>query len=133
MERVLLFAAIVAALLVGYALLRRWQVRRLTGFINVDPLLADLRPGTPTIVYFTSPTCAPCLAQQKPALRVLLSDLGEGVQVIEVDASAEPEAASRWGVMSVPTTFVLDAQGQPRQVNHGLVGADKLRRQVLAI
>ncbi len=75
----------------------------------------------------------PCLTQQKPALQTLLSDLGEGVQVIEIDALADPDAASRWGVLSVPTTFVLDAQGQPRQVNYGVVGADKLRQQLQAV
>jgi thioredoxin-like negative regulator of GroEL len=56
--------------------------------------------------------------------------LGERLQVIEVDAAAHPEVAGQWGVMSVPTTFIVDANGQPRHVNHGVTPQDKLLRQL---
>lgn len=133
MDRLLTFALIVGALLLGYAALRRWQMRRVAGLADHDPLLATLRPGVPTIVYFTTPTCAPCQTRQKPALRALLADLGDSVQIVEVDAMAQPDAANRWGVLSVPTTFILDRQGRPRQVNYGVAGADKLKRQLQGV
>jgi hypothetical protein len=50
--------------------------------------------------------------------------------VIEIDASLQPELASQWGVVSVPTTFILDSQGQPKHVNHGLTSAEKLLKQL---
>ncbi len=50
--------------------------------------------------------------------------------MIEVDASARPEIAQEWGVLSVPTTFVIAANGQPRYVNHGVASAEKLIQQL---
>jgi len=44
---------------------------------------------------------------------------------------AQPEIASQWGVLSVPTTFVIDAQGNPRYVNHGVAPLDKAAAPVL--
>ncbi len=130
MDRLLFLTLGVALIVLGYNALRRWQVRRLGRLAAQDPLLASLRPGIPAIVYFTSPACAPCITQQKPALSSLQADLGDAVQVVEVDALQHPETADRWGVLSVPTTFVLDRQGRPREVNYGVAGADKLRQQL---
>jgi len=132
-DRVLAACAIVGLMIAAYGLLRRWQVRRAARIAPADPLLAALRPGVPAILYFTTPTCAPCKTRQRPALRALQMDLRDAVQVIEVDASEQPEAAMRWGVLSVPTTFILDRQGRPRQVNHGVADVDKLKRQLAGI
>jgi hypothetical protein len=68
--------------------------------------------------------------QQRPAIQRLLSEMGDGVQVIEVDALEQPEAADRWGVLSIPTTFILDRQGQPREINYGVARAEKLKHQL---
>jgi thiol-disulfide isomerase/thioredoxin len=86
--------------------------------------------GKPVLLYFTTPTCAPCKTVQQPAIERLQARLGETLQVVEVDVAAEPEMAGRWGVMSVPTTFVLDAEGLPRFINHGVTLEEKLARQV---
>lgn len=133
MDRVVAALVIVSLMVVAYGLLRRWQVRRAARIAPADPLLAALRPGVPAILYFTTPTCAPCKTRQRPALRALQADLGDAIQVIEVDAFAQPEAATRWGVLSVPTTFILDRRGRPCQVNHGVADADKLKRQLAGI
>jgi thiol-disulfide isomerase/thioredoxin len=70
--------------------------------------LETIRSGIPAILYFTTPTCAPCKTLQRPALTRLKDRLGDGLQVIEVDASARPDLADYWGVLSVPTTFIID-------------------------
>lgn len=129
-ERLILVAALAAAGVIAYRLFQRWELWRTTRIAPRDPLLATLRPGVPTILYFTTPTCAPCKTQQRPAIRQLLDDLGDGVQVIEVNALENPAAADRWGVLSVPTTFVLDRTGRPHDVNHGVTGTEKLKQQV---
>jgi thiol-disulfide isomerase/thioredoxin len=95
--------------------------------------LESYHHGRPAILYFTTPSCMPCEAVQAPALRELQARFGERLQVIEIDASQDPEEADHWGVLSVPTTFIIDSQGQPRGVNHGVARADKLERQLLAI
>jgi thiol-disulfide isomerase/thioredoxin len=75
--------------------------------------------GLPAILYFTAPGCAPCEAVQKPALTRLADRLSGGVQILEVDAVQNPWLADAWGVLAVPTTFVIDRFGRPRRVNHG--------------
>ena len=129
-ERIVFLVLFAGLSALVYVLLRHWQVQRAARFAPSDPLLATLRPGVPAILYFTTPFCAPCFTQQRPALQRLRDLLGDGVQVIEVDAMAQQDAADRWGVLSVPTTFILDGQGRPRQVNHGVAGVDTLMRQV---
>lgn len=130
LERLVILAAFAAVSVLAYHALRRWHVRRVAGVAVGDPLLAALRPGVPAILYFTTPTCAPCITQQRPALQRVLTELGDQVQVIEVNAQEQPDAADRWGVLSVPTTFILDGRGQPRTVNHGVTGPDKLLGQL---
>jgi thiol-disulfide isomerase/thioredoxin len=97
---------------------------------RTSPPLEELRPGTPTLLYFTTPVCAPCKTMQRPAIQRLIELTGKGLQVVEIDASARPEVASQWGVLSVPTTFVIDASGQARHVNHGVASTEKLLRQL---
>ena len=87
-------------------------------------------PGIPAILYFTTPTCIPCKTVQRPAIQQVQKTLGEGVQIIEVDASERVDLANEWGVMSVPTTFIIDKNGQPRQINHGVTRAEKLLMQL---
>jgi thiol-disulfide isomerase/thioredoxin len=129
-ERLIILIVFGALAVLAYQLLRRWQVRHAAHLAPLDPLLAALRPGVPAILYFTSPTCIPCKMQQRPAIQRLLSEMGDGVQVIEVDALEQPEAADRWGVLSIPTTFILDRQGQPREINYGVARAEKLKHQL---
>ena len=87
-------------------------------------------PEKPVIVYFTTPDCAPCKTVQRPALNQLSNMLGEKIQVIEIDATERPDIARQWGVMSVPTTFLLDAQGKARYVNNGVARVEKLMGQL---
>jgi thioredoxin-like negative regulator of GroEL len=93
--------------------------------------LESLRPGVPAILYFTSPTCVPCKTVQRPELRKLKKQLGENIQIIQADCTERPDLAEYWGVLSVPTTFIIDAKGRPRGVNHGVTRADKLHKQIL--
>ncbi|MBI5962620.1 MAG: thioredoxin family protein [Chloroflexi bacterium] len=96
---------------------------------NVNSLLSPL-PNKPVIVYFTTPDCAPCKTVQRPALEKLMSLLGEKLHVVEIDATERPDLAKTWGVMSVPTTFLLDSRGEARYVNNGVTRAEKLMEQI---
>lgn len=87
-------------------------------------------PKKPVLVYFTTPDCAPCKTIQRPAIDRVLHLLGENLQVIEIDATQRPDLAKVWGVLSVPTTFVLDARGEARYVNNGVARAEKLIQQL---
>jgi len=92
--------------------------------------LESFRLGISAILYFTSPTCVPCKTTQRPAIQKVKEQLGEEIQVIEIDASQRTDLADYWGVLSVPTTFVIDPKGQPRHINHGVTLASKLLHQI---
>jgi thioredoxin-like negative regulator of GroEL len=133
LERLLLALLIAAAAVLAWRLYQRYSLRRLTTRTPADPALADVAPGTPVIVYFTTPFCAPCRTQQRPALDQIAAHFGMSVQIVQVDAAADTETADRWGVLSAPTTFVLDAAHQPRYVNRGVADEATLREQLAAI
>lgn len=123
--------AIIAAGLALYWLLNRAILYRAQK--NGAPQAAEnlLPPtGTPAIVYFTTPECVACMTVQRPALQRLQERLGDRLRVVEIDAEKRPDLASLWGVLSVPTTFIIDPQGQLRHVNHGATRVDKLLQQI---
>ena len=129
--RIVWSAAIIALGLGLFWGWNRWQLRRLNRQAGQRlPGLESLRPGTAAVLYFTTPDCLPCRTAQRPALERLQAEMGDDLQVIEIDASANTATADYWGVLSVPTTFIIDAQGQPRRVNHGVTSREKLARQV---
>ena len=87
----------------------------------------------PSILYFTTPDCVPCKTVQRPAILKVQAALGEKVEVVEVNAYEQPDLAKQWGVLSVPTTFILDRSGKPQHINHGVTQAEKLLRQLQAV
>lgn len=131
---VLIRSALALGILLGgvglYLLYNRITIRRSRG---LAPELGSLRPGMPVLVYFTTPTCAPCKTIQRPAIEQVKKELGDRLEVIEIDASEQPDMASRWGVLSVPTTYLIDPLGQVRYVNHGVTRQEKLLQQVKAV
>lgn len=96
---------------------------------NVFTLFKKL-PNKPVLVYFTTPDCVPCKTVQRPAIDRVSNLLGKKLEVVEIDAIEQPDLAKAWGVMSVPTTFVLDAHGEARYVNNGVARTEKLLEQI---
>lgn len=127
LERLVL-AALISGLAAGaYLLFNRYVLRQAASKLGRLPAY---QPGLPALVYFTTPTCTPCKTMQRPVIERLKTRYGRWFQVIEVDASQHPEIAREWGVMTVPTTFVIDASGKPRYVNQGIAAAEKLIQQL---
>jgi thiol-disulfide isomerase/thioredoxin len=92
--------------------------------------LETLTPGIPAILYFTTPDCVPCKTFQRPQLEKLQNHMGEDLQVIEIDATERPDLANYWGVLSVPTTFIIDSKGEARGMNFGSADAERLYQQI---
>ncbi len=120
----------VGAGLAAYALSTRLALARVR-LKNVSSSL--FRSGKPAILYFTTPTCAPCKTIQRPAIQRLQEQMGDRLQIVEIDATDKPEVADEWGVLSVPTTFIIDAKGLPRHVNHGVATLEKLWQQIQSL
>lgn len=129
-ERLILVLIFTAVGFLAYGAFSRYHVKRVGASAYADPILSGLRPGIPAIVYFTTPTCVPCRTQQQPALSRLQTELGDNIQIVKIDAAQDSATADRWGVFSAPTTFILDAHRQVREVNYGVADAPKLRRQI---
>jgi thiol-disulfide isomerase/thioredoxin len=127
---ILRLALAIGLILVGwlaYKLAQRLSLTRAGKFSN---RIAGSTNGLPTIVLFTTPDCVPCKVAQVPALHRLEKMLDHRLQVIEVDTYENPDMAREWGVMSVPTTFILDERGEPQEVTYGVTTAEKLYVQV---
>jgi thiol-disulfide isomerase/thioredoxin len=125
--RLLITVSLLGVGALAFLLFNRFTLRRAESKVSRLP---TYRQDIPAIVYFTTPTCAPCKTYQRPMLRKMQEKMGEWLQVIEIDASTQPELAQEWGVVSVPTTFVIDAKGEPKFVNHGIASAEKLLQQL---
>ena len=130
MSIVLRFALTVVIIVVGLFAYWLFNQRLLGRAQNLALALVGTLPNKPLIVYFTTPDCAPCKTIQRPALNKLLTLTGDSVQVVEIDATERPDLAKKWGVMSVPTTFLLDARGEARYVNNGVTRVEKLMEQL---
>jgi thiol-disulfide isomerase/thioredoxin len=131
LERLLIALLLVAAAFGAYAISTRRQTGHLAARDTGQQVLGQLQRGVPAVIYFWSEACAPCKLVQKPALADLADQLGpQGVQIVAINAMDDPALADGWGVLSLPTTFIVDATGQVRHVNHGVMRAAQLRGQI---
>ena len=127
LERAALALALILLGSLAFYAYQRFQLRRRRGH---QMGLPGYKPGMATILYFTTPSCAPCRTIQRPALKQVMSRFNGSLQVLEFDATEQPQLADSWGVLSVPTTFIIDQEGRPRGVNHGVARAGKLEGQL---
>jgi thioredoxin-like negative regulator of GroEL len=117
----LLWVAVVAG--AGY---RRW--RRVDRMRN-----PELSQGKTTVLFFTGEHCSVCHHRQKPALEVVRSSHNGDLRVIELDAAEESSLARRFGVLSLPSTVILAADGTVGAVNYGFAPSDQLNAQVASV
>ena len=79
----------------------------------------------PTIVHFTAVWCGPCAAVRR-VIHQVLADLPQ-VAHVEIDMDANPVAARTLSVLSLPTTFIFDADGRQRYRSAGVPKAADLK------
>jgi thiol-disulfide isomerase/thioredoxin len=126
--------AIVAAL--ALAALAGWLLTRRSG--SVREISADATTGTgadtddlglsdtgPTVVHFSAPWCGPCDRVRRVVDQVC-DDMG-AVAHVEIDIDANPAAARRFSVLSLPTTLIFDVDGRQRYRASGVPKATDLR------
>jgi thiol-disulfide isomerase/thioredoxin len=91
----------------------------------VDTSELGLSTTGPTIVHFTAEWCGPCAGVRRVVDQVRAEV--PAVSQVEIDIGENPDAARRLSVMSLPTTFVFDADGRPRYRATGVPTAADLR------
>lgn len=122
-----LVAAFAVAFVVGRVLTRRaGALQKSDGSSSdLDATELGLPPGTPAILHFSAQWCGPCAAVRRVVEEVCAALPGVGH--VEIDMDDDPAAARRLSVLSLPTTFVFDADGQQRYRASGVPKAADLR------
>ncbi len=111
-------------------MLRQGMLREADEAANVDTsdLGLGLSANGPTILHFSASWCGPCAAVRRVVGQVC-ADV-PGVAHVEVDMDANPEAARRLSVLSLPTTIIFDSGGHPRYRASGVPTVADLRSAV---
>jgi thiol-disulfide isomerase/thioredoxin len=138
LERLVLLLIVVAIVVAAWLLLR-WYLAWRVGRIALQPppaevlgvLLAPDSPAMPTLLYFTTDECAQCRFQQRPILERLAS--ATMLPIVTINAIESQDLARHYGILTVPSTVLLDAQRKPVAINHGLAKLEKLHTQISAL
>ncbi|MDJ0392621.1 thioredoxin family protein [Rhodococcus sp. G-MC3] len=88
-------------------------------------IAAGASPGSTTVLHFSADWCGPCAAVRRVVGQVV--DDVEGAVELELDIDTNPELARALGVLSLPTTFVLDERLVERARISGVPKAGDLR------
>jgi thiol-disulfide isomerase/thioredoxin len=126
-------AIAMAGLVIG---VRRWSQWRLAELRESPPdwqILGTAPDGRPAILAFSTPGCAVCRSAQQPALDLLGRQLVDQVRILKIDLTEQPDVASKYGVLTAPTTVILGADGRIVSYNNGFAPADQLAAQLSAI
>ncbi|HEY4691040.1 MAG TPA: thioredoxin domain-containing protein [Anaerolineae bacterium] len=123
LERIAITIVLIGLGVLAYRLLLSAQRRQAVAASRRDCV------GRPSLLVFTSPTCAPCKLQQMPIVNRLMDEWGDRISLRVIDVTEQPDMATRFGVWSLPTTIVLDGSGHVEAINQGIAGAVKLREQ----
>jgi thiol-disulfide isomerase/thioredoxin len=122
---VAIIAALALATLVGWLMTRRSGTVRQIQPDSADTADLGLSRTGPTVVHFSAPWCGPCDRVRRVVDQVC-DDLGD-VAHIEIDLDANPAAARRFSVLSLPTTLIFDVDGRQRYRTSGVPKAADLR------
>jgi thiol-disulfide isomerase/thioredoxin len=136
--------AAVVAIVCAFALagLAGWLLNRRSGAVRATHSASgeagdahsaglNLSPTGPTVVHFSAPWCGPC-ERVRRVVNEVCGDLGD-VAHVEVDLDANPMAARRLSVLSLPTTLIFDADGRQRYRAAGVPSVAELRSALVPL
>ncbi len=75
-----------------------------------------LKSGAPVVVDFWAEWCGPC-RMVGPILDEMSGEMGDKVKIVKLNVDENPETASKYGIMSIPTLLLFkDGKIASRQV-----------------
>lgn len=95
--------------------------------LTKDTFSQNIENGV-TLVDFWAPWCGPC-KMQLPIVEELSQELEGKATIAKINVDEEPELASQFGVMSIPT-LILFKDGQPVDKMVGLQSKDALKNKI---
>lgn len=128
-----LIAVAMAGLVIGVRRWSQWRLARLRESPTDWQVLGTSPDGRPAILAFSTPGCTVCRSAQQPALDILGRQLADKVRILKIDLTEQPDVATRYGVLTAPTTVILGADGRMVSYNNGFAPADQLAAQLSAI
>jgi len=84
-----------------------------------------LKSGGKVLVDFWATWCNPC-KMMHPVLEELDKEVGDKIKIAKINIDNDPELASGFGVMSIPT-FIVFENGQMIKSVVGMQSLDKLK------
>jgi len=120
-----LIAALGVSFVIGRLLTLRAGMLKETHDAAVNTSDLGLSDTGPTVVHFSAEWCGPCAGVRR-VVDAVCEEL-PGVAHVEIDMDANPAAARRLSVLSLPTTFIFDAHGHQRYRTSGVPTAADLR------
>jgi thiol:disulfide interchange protein len=141
-EITILLVMVLAAVAVGLVLQRRnGKLRATDTQAPAESARTELLASVgvtgsgPAVLHFSADWCGPCAAVRRVVAGVT-EELAESPRPpldIEVDIDAEPALAKELNVLSLPTTFVFDAEGRERFRISGVPKSSDLRTALVPL
>jgi thioredoxin 1 len=92
--------------------------------LDQETFLETVQKKGVVLVDFGAPWCPPCRVQE-PILEELENEYGQRVVIAKVDADKEPELASRFEIMGLPTLLVFK-DGELQDTLRGLQSREQI-------
>ncbi|MHB1587023.1 MAG: methyltransferase [Acidiferrobacteraceae bacterium] len=131
LERLLISVGVFIAGYLMFIALKRRQLH------NAQSAASNVRAATeyPTILCFSASSCHQCHGLQRPQLEEVQKELlaeqpNGGLRLVIYSVEENPDVAKQWGIRTVPTTIIIDANGKVLHINNGLTSKAQLLRQL---
>ena len=124
-ERLIISGIIIAFFVLLWLALRAIQIHRANQALAVMPS----ETANPVLLYFKSDNCAPCVTQEQ-YLTDLEESVGQRMSVRRINTDYDREIAANYGVITVPTTLIVDPAGVVKYINYGITTTSRLAHQL---